>query len=130
MKILKFISFLSILILFGCAATTNVISEYDTEANFNNYNTFVLCLDDFQISNTNYPKIDNAFVRDLIGQEVENKMLENGYKTNVFKPQLQAGFKISITQEESIITNCEIKSEFGYWKTCTINTEIYTKETL
>jgi len=130
MKSLKTLSVFSFILLFGCAATTNILSEYDDEIDFNYYETFVLCIDDFNVNNIKYPNLDNDYVRELIGQEIDNQMAALGYKTNVFEPQLQAGFKISITEEESIITNCEKEGEFGYWKTCTISAVVYTKETL
>ena len=130
MKTINFLSLLTILLLVSCAATLEVISEYDEEIDFNYYETYVLCLDDFQVDNTKYPNLDNTFIRNLIGDELDNQMAALGYKTNVFDPQLQAGFKISIIEKESIVKNCELQDEFSYWRTCTINTVVYTKETL
>ena len=130
MKSLKILSLFSFILLFGCAATVDIISEYDDEVDFNYYETFVLCLDDFQVDNTKYPNLDNSYVRELIAGQVDNHMAALGYRTNVFSPQLQAGFKIAITEQESSIQNCELQNEFDYWRTCTINTVTYTKETL
>lgn len=130
MKSLKYFSLFIFVLLFGCAATVDIISEYDDDVDFNYYETFVLCLDDFQVDNTKYPNLDNSYVRELIAGEIDNHMTALGYRTNVFKPQLQAGFKISITEKESIIKECEFDNEFDYWRTCTINTVTYTKETL
>jgi len=130
MKSLNLFSLVTLLLLFGCAATVDIISEYDEEVDFNYYETYVLCLEDFHVDNTKYPNLDNTFVRQLIGDEVDNHMAALGYRTSVFKPQLQAGFKISITEEENIVKNCELDNEFAYWRTCTINTVVYTKETL
>ena len=120
---------ITFLLFLGCAATEDILSEYDDEIDFNYYETYVLCLDDFHVDNTKYPNLDNLYVRQLIGEVVENNMNALGYRTNVFNPQLQAGFKISITEEESIVKNCELQNEFDYWRTCTINTVVYTKET-
>ncbi|MDO6597499.1 DUF4136 domain-containing protein [Oceanihabitans sp. 2_MG-2023] len=128
--VLKFLSLFTVILLFGCAVTEDIISDYDDKIDFNYYETYVLCLDDFQVDNTKYTNLDNAFVRQLIGNELDNQMAALGYKTNVFKPQLQAGFKISIIEKENIVRNCEFESEFDYWRTCTINTVIYTQEAL
>ncbi len=130
MKSLKILSLFTFILLFGCAATIDIISEYDEEVDFNYYETFMLCLDDFQVDSTKYPNLDNTYVRELIAGEVDKNMAALGYRTNVFSPQLQAGFKISITEKETFVKNCELDNEFDYWRTCTINAVIYTKETL
>ena len=130
MRSLKILYFFAFTLLIGCAASVDIISEYDEEVDFNYYETFMLCLDDFQVDNTKYPNLDNTFVRELIAGQVDNQMTSLGYRTNVFKPQLQAGFKIAITEKESIVKNCELNNEFDYWRTCTISTVTYTKETL
>jgi len=90
----------------------------------------VLCVEDFYVDNTKYPELDNIYIRELIGLEVEDQMKNLGYKTNVLKSQLQAGFKIAITEEEVMVRNCEVQEEFGYWTSCTIDNVIYTRETL
>lgn len=118
------------LLLLGCVTPSVIISEYDRDIDFNYYDTFLLCVEDFYVNNNNHPELDNIYVRELIGLEIENQMETLGYKTNVLKAQLQVGFKIVITEEEVMVKNCEIREEFGYWNTCTINNVIYTRETL
>ena len=118
------------LLLFGCASTTIVLSEYDENIDFNYYDTFVLCIDDLYVENTKYPNLDNNYVRDLIGNELIFQMEALGYKTNVINVQLQTGFKIVITEETVQVENCEIQEELGYWKNCTIDDVVYTRETL
>ncbi|QRM90525.1 DUF4136 domain-containing protein [Lacinutrix sp. WUR7] len=130
MRSLKALYIFLFTVLIGCAASVDILSEYDEEVDFNEYKTFMLCLDDFQVDNTQYPNLDNTYVRELIAGEVDKHMTALGYRTNVFSPQLQAGFKIAITEEETFVKNCELDNEFDYWLTCTINTVIYTKETL
>ncbi|MFD2824726.1 DUF4136 domain-containing protein [Lacinutrix iliipiscaria] len=130
MKTFKSFSLIATLLVLGCAAPNAIISEYDETIDFNYYDTFVLCVEDFNINNTKHPELDNTYVRELIGLEVENNMEVLGYKTNVLQPQLQAGFKIAITEEEVMVRNCEVQEKLGYWETCTINNVIYTRETL
>lgn len=130
MKTLKILSLILILTLFGCASTSAVISEFDEDADFDNYSTFVLCIDDLFVENTNYPNYDNNKVRAMIGDAIEKQMEHKGHKTNVLNPELQAGFRLVIQQKEASITNCESQGEYEYWKECTIDTVIYTEETL
>jgi hypothetical protein len=130
MKTLKLISGILILTLFGCASTAGVLSEFDESVDFDNYTTFVLCIDDLFVENTNYPNYDNNEVRSMIGDAIETQMESKGHKTNVLNPELQAGFRLVVQEKETTFTNCERESEYGYWKECTIDTVIYTEETL
>ncbi|NND26236.1 MAG: DUF4136 domain-containing protein [Flavobacteriaceae bacterium] len=130
MKTKTYFILLSSLIVLGCASTSDVLTDYDPAVNFDNYSTFVICIDDLFVENTNYPNYDNNKVRQLIGDAVESEMLNKGHKTNVFNPELQAGFQLILEQKEVTLTNCEIHDEYSYWKECTIDTEIYTEETL
>ena len=130
MKSLKYISLILIFLILGCAATNNIRSEHDHTIDFDFYETFVLCADDFLVDYINHPNLDNLFVRELIGDEIDLQMTSLGYKSDAIKPQLQAGFKIDITEEEVTFSNCDTEGEIDYWKSCTINTAIYTNETL
>lgn len=132
MKTFKLISLFSFILLFGCASTSQytILSDFDEAVDFNNYKTFVICIDDLFVENTKYPKYDNNYVRQLIGQEIENQMIGKGYKTNVLRPELQAGFQILIVEEEATFTNCNLQEDYNYWQSCTINTVTYTDETL
>lgn len=130
MRTLKIISVITLLILFNCAPSSNLSSEFDESVAFDDYSTFVLCVDDLFVENTSYPNYDNKEVRQLIGNAIEEQMTLRGHRTNVMKPELQAGFRILLTHEEVVFTNCDVQTEYEYWKTCTINSEIYTRETL
>jgi hypothetical protein len=118
------------LLLAGCAATTDILSEFDESKDFDDYKTFVLCVDDFFVENTKFPKYDNEFIRESIANEIEDHMILKGYKTNVFKPQLQAGFRLVVEENEVTFTECESQQDYSYWRECTIKTETYTDETL
>jgi hypothetical protein len=130
MVTIKKLSLVSIIYLFGCASTGFVLSEYDQSVDFNNYNTFVICLDDLYVENIDYPKFDNNRIRQVIGHEIEVQMKDKGHITNVEDPQLQAGFRIVIEQKADTFKNCNINNEYGYWKNCTIHNIKYTEETL
>ncbi len=131
MKPLKYIiSLVTLLIILGCASTNQILSEHDNTINFKSYTTFVLCADDFMVNHVNHPNLDNNHVRGLIGNEIVTQMSSLGYKNNTLKPELQAGFKIDITEEKVTFSNCDTEGEIDYWKSCTINTAIYTNETL
>jgi len=130
MKTLKQLSIIAMFLLMGCAASNAILSEYDETIDFNYYETFVLCVDDLYVENTKYPNLDNNSVRARIGDEVSFQMETLGYKSNVMKAQLQAGFKLVITEETVQVTNCEIQEDIGYWKSCTIDDVVYTRETL
>ena len=132
MKVAKIISLFIIFFYIGCASTSqlSILSDFDETVDFDDYKTFVICIDDLFVENTKYPKYDNNQVRQLIGKEVENQMIGKGYKTNVLRPELQAGFQILIVEEEATFTNCDLQEDYNYWQTCTINTVTYTNETL
>ena len=130
MKTLKILSTLLIFTLFSCASTSSIISEFDESVDFDSYTTFVLCIDDLFVENTNYPNYDNNEVRAMIGDAIEKQMKKKGHKTNVLNPELQAGFRLVVQEKEATFTNCEKDNEYGYWKECTIDTEVYTEETL
>jgi hypothetical protein len=130
MKTLKSLSLIGLFLFFGCASTEAVLSDFDESVDFNNYNTCVICIDDLFVENTTYPNYDNNNARELIGEAIENQMINKGHKTNVLNPQLQAGFKLIVEQKEATFYNCEIQDEYSYWKECTIDTEVYTEETL
>jgi len=130
MKTLKSLSIISLFLFFGCASTEAVLSDYDDSVDFSNYSTFVICIDDLFVENTNYPNYDNNNARELIGEAIEKQMIKKGHKTNVLNPQLQAGFKLLVEQKEATFTNCEIHDEYSYWRACTIDTVVYTEETL
>ena len=130
MKSLKLMLYVILTLIFGCASSSTVISEFDESINFNTYKTFVICVDDLYVDNTNYPSYDNNMVRQLVADAIENEMRNKGYKTNVIKPELQAGFDIVIEEKENTFTNCETMGRYDYWEKCTINTEVYTEESL
>lgn len=130
MKALKILFVFSLFALFDCASTADVLSDFDDSVNFDDYTSFVICIDDLYVENTKYPQYDNNEVRKVIGNVLEAQMIKEGYKTNVLKPELQAGFELLLEQKEVTFTNCEIQNEYNYWKECTIDTEVYTEETL
>lgn len=132
MKRFKNTGWLLIFFILGCATTSDLslLSDFDENAKFNDFQTFVICVDDLFVENTAYPKYDNNYVRQLIGKEIEDQMKGYGYTTNVVKPELQAGFQILIVQKEAVFTNCNLQEDYKYWKSCTINTVLYTEQTL
>ncbi|WP_299525801.1 DUF4136 domain-containing protein [Winogradskyella sp.] len=130
MRVYPFISSFLLLLLFNCAATTEVVYDYNLDVDFNQYDTYVLCIDDFMVEHTNHPKIDNDNVRQLIGDAVAVEMENKAHKTNVLKPQLQAGFRILISEETAQFKNCEHSKYLEYWESCTLHEETYEEETL
>ncbi|NNK87685.1 MAG: DUF4136 domain-containing protein [Flavobacteriaceae bacterium] len=130
MKALRYISIFVLMLVFGCGSTADIVSEFDETVDFDSYTTFVLCIDDLFVENTQYPKYDNNTVRELLGEAVEAQMIEKGHKTNVLNPQLQAGFQLIVEEKEATFTNCEHQDEYSYWEECTIDTIVYTEETL
>jgi len=130
MKTLKTLSIIFLLTLYGCASTEAVLAEFDESVDFDSYDTFVLCIDDLFVENTQYPNHDNNKVRELIGDAIETEMINRGHKTNVMEPQLQAGFKLLVEEKEATFYDCKEQDEYTYWAECTINTTVYTEETL
>lgn len=122
--------FLVLILLYGCASTEVVISEFDENVEFDSYSTFVLCVDDLFVENTNYPGYDNNYIRELIGETLEQEMISRGHRTNVLDPELQVGFELIVEEKIAEFYNCEFDSEFNYWEECSIDSVQYTQETL
>ena len=126
----KLLTYVLFSFIINCASSEKIISDYDDTVNFDTYSTFVMCLDDLSVENFDYPKYDNDNIRSMLGDAVEAQMLKIGYKTNVLDPELQAGFKLIVEEVESTFKNCELDDDIKYWHECTINTEVYSTETL
>lgn len=118
------------LLLVNCAASSGVIYDYNLEVDFNQYETYVLCIEDLTIEHTDNPNLDNDYVRELIGNAVEFEMEEKAHRTNVLNPQLQAGFKILIEEETVEFKNCEHSDQLEYWENCKLHEETYEQESL
>ncbi len=130
MRVYSVISGLLFLLLFNCAATSDVVSDYNLEVDFNQYETYVLCMDDFFVEHLNHPNLDNEKLRQLIGDAVAIEMENKAHRTNVFDPQLQAGFRIQISEETVQFKNCEHSKDLEYWENCKLHEETYEQETL
>lgn len=124
------LSAIVLLLLFNCASTTEVVYDYNLDIDFNEYDTYVLCIDDFFVEHTDHPKLDNEVTRQIIGDAVAVEMEDKGHRTNVFEPQLQAGFRILISEETAQFKNCEHSKDLEYWENCTIHQETYEEESL
>lgn len=130
MKTSNVLSILILILTFGCASTSEVVYDYNLEVDFNQYDTYVLCMDDFFVEHRNHPELDNEEIRRLIGDAVAVEIENKGHRTNVLNPQLQAGFRLLISEETAEFTDCEHSEELEYWESCTIHTETYEEETL
>jgi len=130
MRVLKLVPGLVLLLLFNCEASREVVYDYNLETDFNSYNTYVLCIDDFFVEHSNHPTIDNDGIRRYLGNAIDTEMTVIGHKINVFSPQLQAGFRLLISEETAEFKNCEHSAELEYWESCTIHQETYNEETL
>lgn len=130
MRIKMVFSVMILAVLMNCATTNEVLYDYNLNVDFNQYDTFVLCMDDFFVEHTNHPKLDSEETRQLIGDAVEIEMEDRGHRTNVFDPQLQAGFRIIISEETTQFKDCENSEDLEYWEDCTIHQKTYEEETL
>ncbi|WP_282043434.1 DUF4136 domain-containing protein [Winogradskyella flava] len=119
-----------LLLLYNCAATTEVVYDYNLNVDFNQYDTYVLCIGDFAVEHNDYPQLDNDQVRRIIGDAVAEEMESKAHRTNVLSPQLQAGFRILISEETVEFKNCEHSEQLEYWEECKIHLETYEEETL
>lgn len=126
----KFSFLLFLIILSSCATSEVVLSEFDENADFDSYSTFVLCVDDLFVENVNHPNYDNNYVRELIGNSLEQEMIMRGHRTNVLNPELQVGFELIVQEKTAEFYNCEFNKEFSYWEEFTLETVEYTEETL
>ncbi len=122
--------FLALFILQGCATTSEVIYDYNLDIDFDKYNTYVLCVEDLTVENSLYPNYDNPSTREYIASAVENEMQLRGHKTNVLDPQLQAGFRLVVTEEDVSFQSCSYSEELEYWENCKVEHATYLRETL
>lgn len=130
MKYQNLIITLIMTMLLGCASTESILSEFDESVDFENYSSFIICLDDLYVENTKDLAYDNTNVRQIISDKLIDQMIARDHETDVYEPELQVGFELILEKKEVEFVNCEVKSEYDYWKECTIDTEIYTEETL
>ncbi len=130
MRVYSVISGLLFLLLSNCATTSEVVYDYNLEVDFNQYDTYVLCMDDFFVDDLNHPNLDNEQLRQLIGDAVAIEMENKAHRTNVFDPQLQAGFRLLIHEETAQFKSCEYSEDLEYWENCKLQEETYEQETL
>ena len=130
MRISAISSALVFLLLLNCASTSEVIYDYNLDVDFNQFDTYVLCMDDFFIEHTNHPKLDTELTRQMIGDAVAVEMEKKNHRTNVFEPQLEAAVRILISEETAQFKNCEHSEDLEYWENCTIHQETYEEDTL
>nr|WP_321234241.1 DUF4136 domain-containing protein [uncultured Psychroserpens sp.] len=121
---------LSFVFILSCATTSSMIFDYDIDEDFNQHNTFIICEDDLIAKNTRYPQQDNTKIRDLLSEEVTFKLESLGLEVDTNNPDLQAGFRLIITEETSSFRDCSELDEFQYWEKCRLKTITYTTETL
>ena len=130
MRTIHLITLLLTSLLFNCAATSDVVYDYNLDINFNDFDTYVLCIEDYALEHIDHPKFDNEQTRAIIGDAIALEMENKGHRTNVFEPQLQAGFKLLLRQETAQFNNCEHSEELGFWENCKIHEETYEQESL
>lgn len=130
MRVHSIISMFLMLLIYNCATTSGVIYDYNLDVDFNQYDTYVLCVEDFTVEHINRPNLDNETVRQLIGNAIAVQMEDKAHRTNVLNPQLQAGFRILISEETVEFKNCEHSKNLEYWENCTLHQETYEAETL
>lgn len=128
LKVLFYLAFA--LILQGCASTAEVIFDYNLDIDFDNYDTYVLCVEDLSVENDLYPNHDNTTTREYIANAIESEMQLRGHKTNVLNPQLQVGFRLIIVEEDVSFKSCTFSEELEYWENCKVEHATYLKETL
>lgn len=130
MKLFKFYLSALLLLYLSCASTQEVVFEYNSDVDFNQFSTFVLCVDDLFVEYTSQPNYDNKNIRNYIADAVGNEMKKRNHKTNVLNPELQVGFTITLTENTVSFVDCEEEKALGYWKECKIEDVTYLEETL
>lgn len=130
MKLFKFYLGALLMLNASCASTQEVMFDYNLDVDFNQFSTFVLCVDDLFVEYTNQPNYDNKTVRNYLADAVEYEMKKRHHKTNVLNPELQVGFTITLTENTVSFSDCEEGNALGYWKECKVEERTYLEETL
>lgn len=130
MKTFKIYLVLILVLNLNCASTQEVIFDYNLNIDFDQFSTFVLCVDDLFVEHTNQPNYDNKNIRNYLAEAVTSEMQKRNHKTNVLNPELQVGFIITLTENHVSFNNCEENKALGYWQECKIEEHIYLEESL
>ena len=130
MKYIPQLLCVALFIFSGCATTSNIVYDYNLNVDFDKYSTFVICTEDLFPETTTHPKIDNEVNRSIIANAITKELELKGHETNVFNPELQAGFRIVVNKETVSFKDCSYSEDFGYWKECKITEETYDQESL
>ncbi|MCK8479883.1 DUF4136 domain-containing protein [Psychroserpens algicola] len=120
----------SFLFIFNCASSSGIRYDYDLNEDFSQHQTFNICEADLITSNTRFPHYDNSNIRDILSEEVTETLEDLGLQLDTEYPDLQAGFKLIVTEEQTNFKDCSENNEFHYWEKCSVKTITYTTETL
>lgn len=124
----RILSLLIILqLLYSCAPSITVRSDYDRQADFKKYKTYYLSTAP-QEENPQYPMYDNELNRTRMQNAIEREMASRGYVVNENNPDLKVDFHVTIidkTDVHSYHTN-----RYRYWDDYEVQSYQYTEGTL
>lgn len=91
------------LLLTGCATTSSIVTDYDREANFSEYNTYYWS-DEFQVKNgtdsQNEPLFYNTLNKKRLKQAIEEEMEARGYTLSSSDPDLLVHAQVVVQQAD------------------------------
>lgn len=130
MKVIDLLASLLLVLNLSCASTQNVVFDYNLDIDFNQYSTYVLCIDDLFVEHTTQPNLDNKLIRNHLANAIDYEMKRRHHQTNVLNPQLQVGFIITLNETSTTFTDYNTDNPLNYWQECKIKEKTFQKETL
>ena len=129
-SIAKLLSFALIGLIVQSCTNVDFQSEYDNHIDFTAYQTYAICTDDLETTDTEHVQFDNSENRIRISEAMVTELNRIGYREDAENPQLEAGFNIVLNDQQVEVKSCGSEEENEYWSGCRIDIHEYTEGTL
>lgn len=104
MKKIKFLSYVIVaIVLAGCSTTSSIITDYDRDAQFNDYKTFYWA-DEFKMKKQNSeedPLFYNSLIQARMKNAIEQQMEARGFTLSEEKPDLLVNASVQMEEDQS-----------------------------
>ncbi len=108
----------SVFLMMGCATTQAVVTDYDREADFSQYNTFFWS-DEFHMQNNeeadNEPLFYNTLNKKRLKQAIQREMEGRGYTLSSENPDLLVNAQVLVEERNTNQTYYPYSPRFYYW---------------
>jgi hypothetical protein len=109
----------------GCE-TSRVISEFDPSVDFTSYQTFSVCLDDFEVLSPDHAGYRSEKMKGYFKDAIETE-LKKHYRIGDPLADLKVGLAISIQDKKLMYRSCDQAGDYDRWPECRIRSYEYTE---